>query len=507
MDQKTKEIVNNIMNYVIGKGASDEIKKNQHSVTKALSLSADNLCLESIKNDLWQHILDRIKCFNRDELLFLAEFMRESFSARLYPVALLDQFATINDIGIYISKIVLGNEILFNNRSYINIARLKYLIDCIIFYDNVKTKIEYTKRNTLSVTIDDIFEPVKNEVVDDFFQGYALYLNSIKVEDMEISNPKLRQYLTDIHLTPEEMYKQANPVIEDIVGFNYDDVDYLLYKIPYMMLNTTYSSDRENRFHIKIKRIDFIHFLKNDISENHLIKVLEYLSINHCINDGKHSNREVELRCITEDNGVLSFAIRTIVESLGIFKRITITGHFMDEVTYSYQKAKLELHSTDLIKQQQAMSTYFSYVVAELFETYGYLIAKDSNGYPAVDIKDITVNGSKLVFNDIDVLAFNKNTNTIINCELKYYKVKMDYAGMTKDALDKEKYESLLKRETTLKNNKSAIVNTVFGLSIPDSSIEVKSIVVTSRQNYNTKNITEYNFEEFKRKLLNNEKL
>lgn len=27
MDQKTKEIVNNIMNYVIGKGASDEIKK------------------------------------------------------------------------------------------------------------------------------------------------------------------------------------------------------------------------------------------------------------------------------------------------------------------------------------------------------------------------------------------------------------------------------------------------------------------------------------------------
>ncbi len=85
--KKTKEIVNNIMNYVIGKGASDEIKKNQHSVTKALSLSADNLCLESIKNDLWQHILDRIKCFNRDELLFLAEFMRESFSARLYPVA------------------------------------------------------------------------------------------------------------------------------------------------------------------------------------------------------------------------------------------------------------------------------------------------------------------------------------------------------------------------------------------------------------------------------------
>lgn len=38
MDQKTKEIVNNIMNYVIGKGASDEIKKNQHSVTKALSV-------------------------------------------------------------------------------------------------------------------------------------------------------------------------------------------------------------------------------------------------------------------------------------------------------------------------------------------------------------------------------------------------------------------------------------------------------------------------------------
>ena len=245
MDPKTKETVNNIMNYVIGKGASDDIKKNQQSVTKALALSADNLCLESIKNDLWKHILDRIKYFNRDDLLFLAEFMRESFSARLYPVALLYQFATINDIGIYISKIVLGNELLFNNRSCMDLPKLKYLIDCIIFYDNVKTKIEYTKRNTLSVTIDDIFEPVKNEVVDDFFQGYALYLNSIKVEDMEISNPKLRQYLTDIHLTPEEMYKQANPVIEDIVGFNYDDVDYLLYKIPYMMLNTRCCSYRK----------------------------------------------------------------------------------------------------------------------------------------------------------------------------------------------------------------------------------------------------------------------
>lgn len=78
---------------------------------------------------------------------------------------------------------------------------------------------------------------------------------------------------------------------------------------------------------------------------------------------------------------------------------------------------------------------------------------------------------------------------------------------MTKDALDKEKYESLLKRETTLKNNKSAIVKEMFGLSIPDSSIEVKSIVVTSRQNYNKKSITEYNFEIFKRKLINKEEL
>jgi len=507
MDPKTKEIVNNIINYVIGKDASDEIKKNQHSVTKALALSADNLCLESIRKDLWEHILDRTKYFNRDDLLFLAEFMSESFSARLYPVALLYQFATINDIGIYISKIVLGNELRFNNRSCINLSKLKYLIDCIIFYDNVKTKIEYTKRNTLSVSIDDISEPVKNEVVDNYFQGYTLYLNSIKVEDIEIKNPKLRQYLTDLHLTPNEIYKQANPVIEDIIGFNYDDVNFLINMIPHIMLNTSYSSDKENRYHIKMKKNDFIGYFKDYISEEHLINVLKYLSINHCLNDGKHDNREVELRCITEDNGVLSFAIRTILECLGIFKRITITGHYMDEVTYSYQKTKLELHSTDLIKQQQSMSTYFSYVVAELFETHGYLIAKDTNGYPAVDIKDITANGSNLIFNDIDVLAFNKNTNTIINCELKYYKVKMDYAGMTKDALDKEKYKSLLKRETTLKNNKSAIVNMVFGLSIPDSSIEVKSIVVTSRQNYNTKNITEYNFEEFKRKLLNNEKL
>lgn len=507
MDQRTKNMVNNVIDYVIGKGASDEIKRNQQSVAKALSLSVDNLCLESIRNDLWEHILDRIKYFYKDDLLFLAEFMRESFSARLYPVDLLDQFATINDIGIYISKIVLGNEILFHNRSYINMARLKYLIDCIIFYDNLQSKIEYLKRNTLLISIDDIFEPIKNEVVDQFFQGYDLYLNSTKIEDMEISNPKLRQYLTDIHLTPDEIYNQANPVIEDIIGFNYDDVDYLLYKIPYIMLNTSYSSDKENRFHIKIKKNDFIHFFKEDISEDHLIKVLEYLSINHCINDGKHSNREIELRCITEDNGVLSFAIRTIVECLGIFKRITVTGHFMEEVTYSYQKTKLEQHRGDLIKLQQSMSTYFSYVVAELFEIYGYLIVKDINDYPSVNIKDMTVNGSKLVFNDIDVLAFDKNTNTIINCELKYYKVKMDYSGMTKDSFEKRKFESLLKRENVLTNNKHAIVKAFFGLDIPDLLLSVKSIVITSRQNFNTRNITEYNFEEFKRKLLNNEKL
>ena len=507
MDTRTKSILNTVSKYIIGKGANHEIESNQKSIINDLSLSADNLCLESIKNALWDYILNKIKYFKKDDLLFLAEYLREEFNARVYPATLLDQYIMMNDIGIYISKIVLGNNITFNNNSYINTARLKYLIDCIVFYGNIKTKIEYSKRNVLSVSIDDIFEPIWNEVVKKYFKGYDLYLNSTKIEDIKIGDPKLNQYLIGIHLTPDEIYKQANPVIEDIVGFHYDDVDYLLYNIPYMMLNTTYSSDRENRFHIKIKRNDFIHFFKEGISEDHLIKVLEYLSINYCINDGKHSNREVELRCITEDNGVLSFAIRTILECLGMFKRITITGHYMEEVTYSYQKAKLELHSSDLIKQQQAMSLYFSYVVAELFETYGYLIAKDSNGYPAVDIKDIKVNGSRLVFNDIDVLAFNKNTNTIINCELKYYKVKMDYAGMTKDALDKEKCKSLLKRETTLKNNKSAIVKAVFGLSIPDSSIAVKSIVVTSRQNYNTKNITEYNFEEFKRKLLNNEKL
>ena len=79
---------------------------------------------------------------------------------------------------------------------------------------------------------------------------------------MEISDPKLRQYLTDIHLTPDEIYKQANPVIEDIVGFNYDDVDYLLDKIPYIMLNISYSSDKRKPVSYKNKRDDFIDFFQ-----------------------------------------------------------------------------------------------------------------------------------------------------------------------------------------------------------------------------------------------------
>lgn len=505
MNEKTKEVITNIYQYMIKKKSAAKI--NQQSITKELGISADNLCLEDIKNDLWDHIIDKIQYFNKDDLLFLAEYMREDFSARLYSVDRMDHFAEMNEIAIYIQKIVLNNETTFNKHSYINKARLDYLMECFMAYGNIKTKIEFSKRNALAISINNIFEPIEDEKVGEFFQGYNLYLNSTKIEDIEIESPKLRQYVASLQVTPDEIYKQANPVIEDIMGFHYDDVDYLMNNSHTLLRNTSCAYDTENRLHIKIKKTDFIDHFKDNINEKHLTKILEYLSINHCLSDGKKTNREVELRCITEEDGVLSFALRTFVECLGIFKRITITGHYMEEPTYSYQKEKLKKHNADLIKQQQSMSMYFSYVVAELFDKYGYLIAKDSNGYPSVDIKEITVNGSKLVFNDIDVLAFDKNTNTLLNCELKYFKVKMDYAGLTKDSLESEKYKSLLKRENILKDNKKAIVKEVFGLNIPEESISVKSIIITTRQNYNKREITEYNFEVFKQYLINKKPL
>ena len=61
-----------------------------------------------------------------------------------------------------------------------------------------------------------------------------------------------------------------------------------------------------------------------------------------------------------------------------------------------------------------------------------------------------------------------------------------------------------MKRQAILEENKDEVLLELFGIQ-DTINYSVCPIVVTSRVNHNTKQVTEYSFEELKKKILNKE--
>ncbi|OOM79126.1 hypothetical protein [Clostridium sp. BL-8] len=502
-DNKELKAIASVYKYAINK--TDESENNRQNILKEINLNYNNFNFSNLieyREKLCNFAFSIIESFEKESILFFAEFLREQYCNNEFPKRMLDHYMSITEAGIYIQKIALQKNCSFRKTASFNRSRLCLLLETLFMYELLDMKIKFSINNSYVCNFESLFLPLAEDEIDSYFEKYDLYFRVEKPEERMVYNPQLREYLLKKKLTPAAIYLDADHVLKEVLGFTYSDIDTVVNNIEKQIHKFNISKKcLTGQHHVRIKKEELVNLFTGLVNKDSMESMLSHLSLNMCIEKNiDSSNRMLELRCIVEDGDVLSFGLCTIKECLLILKAISLPGHFPNEIGITKDKNAL------FGEFQNKLSQYFSYMVGDLFQQNGFHVPLKESGLIKVELNTIQLSNKKLIFKDIDVLALDVVNKKLYNCELKYYKVKIDYQSMLTDALENKKYENFLKRQRILEDNKEQILEEIFGITNLEGYC-VCPIVITSRVNNNTKQVPEYSFEELKRKVLNKEVL
>ena len=498
---KEFKVIESVYKYAIKQ--TNESKENMEDILKSINLQQYNFNFDNLKEyreKLYELAVSTVESFERDSILFFAEFLREQYCTNEFPQKMLDHYMSITEAGIIIQKIALNKNCSFRKGANFNRGRLCHLLETLFMYDIIDMKIKYSVNNLYSCDYENLICPLDGEEIELYFKKYDLYFRVQKPEERQVFDTNLKNYLEKRRLTPANIFQDADGTLKVILGFTYSDIDNIVTNIEERIrIFNMKEKCLYGQHHIRINKNKISELFRDLIDKENMDSLLRYLSLNRCIHGNTDTDsRMLELRCITEIDEYLSFGLCNIKECLLILKAISLPGHYAKEIGIT--KDKNEMFG----EFQQKLSNFFSYMVGDFLQHYGYVLPLKESGLIRVELNTIQLSDNKLTFKDIDVLALDPINKRLYNCELKYYKVKMDYQSMLTDALENKKYQNFLKRQAILEENKDEVLLELFGIQ-DTINYSVCPIVVTSRVNHNTKQVTEYSFEELKKKVLNKE--
>ncbi|HYF84282.1 MAG TPA: hypothetical protein VEB00_14780 [Clostridia bacterium] len=456
----------------------DLFSSTKEYILKVFSRDIQNhRSLDEIEHDFYNLIICKVQYFRYDELIFIVEFMREQYCQKLHPKEHLFRMNEFNEIALHLQKICLqlGNQGFQNNAVLYENTNLDELFELIKLYNIFILNMEYYKALGREISDINLFEPIKDEKVDQFFDECAELYTSRKIEQEEIIDPRLRQYLVRKRLMPELIMKRANHSIETILGFRVSDLD--------IIVNNLHLLDRDSKIkdHYYVSKDRFKKLFKKYLDVQTICNIIEYFSIIRLFKaEIEVSTRHLELRCFYEEGKCIKFGKYTFIEVVTIFKNICFSGHFMGEMIIDKKNKSL------FSELQQDMSLFFSYKLADFIESQGFILPRDPDepDIVYVDIKKIiNKKGKTIAFNDIDILAYKPAKKLIYNFELKYYKAAMSHRELVFDKIENKVYQQIALREKLIAENLCDILDILFGI-IDWKDVKVKSVIITARPSF-----------------------
>lgn len=476
--------------------------KNDHIdrdyILKKIDLDQSNFQFENLekyRNQLLDFATGLIDSSPKESLLFFAEFLREAYTLN-ENIQHLYTYLSLCDIAIYIQKITLDPKRKINENTTFEMFNMFCIAESLYMCLAIEQKIDYKKNKHFSeyrCNLNELFYEVENLNVDNFFDQNIKYFGSIKIEEMNLYNEKLDNYLRLKELTPDMIYASANNTLEKLFGFNYSDIDKFVFHLAEVLKDC---EEVIYKHHVKIDREKLISLFNSKIPPEKLLNILDYLSINKCIKTIQNPDlRTLELRTIVEEKNVLKFGMNSVLESILIFKAISIQGHF-------YKEIGLKEKEKNLFNQfQNKFSTFFCYVVGDLLDNYGFIQLRDESNNIKVEIKELKLPDGSIFIEDIDVLALDERNKILYNVEIKYFQGKVNYTSILKDPLSMKLYKSFMERNKIISNNKSQIISNLFNIQDP-FEYKLKPLIITSRAAQTIKEVTMYSFEELKENLI-----
>ena len=235
---------------------------------------SDGCEINTYKNKLLEVIKNKILLFNREVLVFCAEFIREMYIGEKNNGKINEKF-----ISIYQMALTMQQQIVFywndfkNSKWYVNTVNLQELCEILSLYNSFCNNIEVCDADISFERIDDLFEPTNDKEYTDTTQ-----------------------------------FKEYDSNVKKIIdGFQ---------------SMTAYQVIKR---HICIPKEMFIYFLSNSVGEEQAEVILNDLCLNRLsIDSTNFSSNGIAQRCIMENNENLYFGVYTLLDILGYFKTSSI---------------------------------------------------------------------------------------------------------------------------------------------------------------------------------------
>lgn len=358
----------------------------------------------------------------------------------------------------------------YGNCSFISaIALLRFYINILENKNNAKfIKKEYTLDEML-------FDFIEDEAMRKFFYEYGMMAGSEKPEDYNIQDEKLNIKLENNKNSKKDIINLTNEVINKGFNFSLDSLK---------SLASLKRVQKNNYSIINIERKTSFKKKNYCINAENIIQTFSLNNIKKDV-DGEFSVYDIELASFYEYEDYIIWGEVDFIQNISTFEKFSMSSHFLERYNLNEEIIK------ESRQIQTKLSTYLSYVIADLLYSKGYKLPmeKIEDGYAIkAEIDKIKVSNKNILntYGDIDVLALDENKKEILNIEFKHYKPAMNMKELMYN--DKSKIEDkrivdkVKKREGVIKENISEVVRFLGGNE--KEKFNVKSIIITSRPNF-----------------------
>ncbi len=364
-----------------------------------------------------------------------------------------------------------------------------------IIENNCMTMKYINKQVTLEKAV---FEHQETKEMFEYFEWFKNLGIHDKPEDYSFINEELRKKVEIEGKTPSERRKSLDKQAKHVLGFTLDNllkfssiVGHIEFITPddfleYSSKKTIFTNDRTD---LIIMSKNTFYEIFSEFEKNELENIMNFFSLTNVnIRSDFVENKSVELYSVIVEEGAYVFGLFDLIQNISIFEKLINSGHFIE--LYGIDKNKMKIS-----KNQNNLSTYFSYIIADKLESCGYKLPEKNikiNGrtisLPVVDIDKIKVQDTNILVNigDIDVLAISEKEKTVLNIEFKDFKPAMtarDLFYIDEDKIEGKKViEKILVRENIIKENIYDIVEFILGYNV--EGYKVRSILISTRPNY-----------------------
>lgn len=471
--------------------------------------------IESKYNEI---ISKKILLLDKKRWMFIVEYLREDSSYHRIHGTVKDNPRGIEMMNNLLESTLLLERVIMNNINKLPINSLDhstYYLNEIIKMAELGVILEQNKQtikakeNIKKITCIDnelfkLFEIEDNDRRNNISIKNQYFLEGNHLEEDEIKDKGLRNKLRCENKDLLGIVKRSNETIFKYFGFKISDLQTMIDRILNDEVLDNYGEENKITKHsIIIKQRQFKSIFENDICPDNINNIIKQLSINYLMNKiEKPKLRSIELRPIFMSGENLYFGKCDLLNYITVLKNIIISGHYGKEL--ALEEEMIKNYESDMLNMQKQMSEYLSYKVADVLINEGVEVLRNEDDEVWVDVQEFDIDGKRLIFNDIDVLAVNREKKEVYNIELKYYKIQYDeFVKSNNNSLDfKRKHGNTFnKRYKKLEQYKSQILKKYFKIYDGDN-YSIRNLMITSRTIFSDIPdwIEFYNYYEFNHK-------